>query len=327
MYDVIVVGAGIAGLTAALYASRQGMKTLVVSKDLGGQLLSASEIQNYPSFASIRGADLVRRVEEQARAFGAEVVFDEVVGVGKRGEKFYVKTTSGEYECLSLVLACGKIPKSLGVPGEDRLKGRGVSYCAICDGPLFRDRDVALVGWGRPGLEAALILREFAKRLYWVFPGERAVGEEELSRVLEGGNVVLMPRREVVEIRGEDRVRSLLVKRRDTGEVEEVEVDGVFVEVGYALKTDFLRGFVELNERGEVVVDKECKTSTPGVFAAGDVTDVPYKQAIISAGQGAIAALSACNYVAKLKGERREFRADWRHVPRVGRSGFFLPAQ
>jgi len=321
MYDIIVVGAGIAGLTAALYASRQGMKTLVVSKDLGGQLLSASEIQNYPGFASIRGADLVRRVEEQARSFGAEILFDEVVEVGKRGEKFYVKTTTGEYECLSLILAFGKTPRNLGVPGEDRLRGRGVSYCAICDGPLYRGRDVALVGWGKHGLEAALILKEFAGKLYWVFPGERPVGEGELSAVLESENVVLMPRREVVEIKGEDRVRSLLVRRKDTGEVEEVEVDGVFVEAGYAIKTDFLRGFVELNERGEIVVDKECRTSTAGVFAAGDVTDVPYKQAVISAGQGAIAALSACNYVARLKGERREFRADWRHVPRAGRSG------
>lgn len=318
MYDIIVVGAGIAGLTAALYASRQGMKTLVVSKDLGGQLLSASEIQNYPGFASIRGADLVRRVEEQARAFGAEILFDEVVEVGKRSGKFYVKTTTGEYECLSLILAFGKTPRNLGVPGEDRLRGRGVSYCAICDGPLYRGRDVALVGWGKHGLEAALILKEFAGKLYWVFPGERPVGEGELSAVLESENVVLMPRREVVEIKGEDRVRSLLVRRKDTGEVEEVEVDGVFVEAGYAIKTDFLRGFVELNERGEIVVDKECRTSTTGVFAAGDVTDVPYKQAVISAGQGAIAALSACNYVARLKGERREFRADWRHVPRAG---------
>ena len=321
MYDIIVVGAGIAGLTAALYASRQGMKTLVVSKDLGGQLLSASEIQNYPGFASIRGADLVRRVEEQARSFGAEILFDEVVEVGKRGEKFYVKTTTGEYECLSLILAFGKTPRNLGVPGEDRLRGRGVSYCAICDGPLYRGRDVALVGWGKHGLEAALILKEFAGKLYWVFPGERPVSEGELSAVLESENVVLMPRREVVEIKGEDRVRSLLVRRKDTGEVEEVEVDGVFIEAGYAIKTDFLRGFVELNERGEIVVDKECRTSTAGVFAAGDVTDVPYKQAVISAGQGAIAALSACNYVARLKGERREFRADWRHVPRAGRSG------
>jgi len=319
VYDVLVVGAGIAGLTAALYAVRQGLRTLVVGADLGGQLLLAAEIQNYPGFESVRGFELIKRVEAQARAFGAEIVFDEITELRREGAIFVARGLSGEYRALSVILACGKAPRELGIPGERELKGRGVSYCVVCDAPLFKGRTVALVGWGYHGLESAGVLASHAKRVYWVFPGEKPYEDEEaVQALLARGNVELVPRTQPVAIKGEKRVEALIVRDRATGEERVLQVDGVFVEIGYEAKTEFLRGFVQLNERGEVVVDRECRTSQPGVFAAGDVTDIPYKQAVIAAGMGAIAALSAYRYVMELKGRRVAAISDWRHVEKRG---------
>ena len=319
-YDVVIVGAGIAGLTAAMYCARQGLRTLVVSADLGGQLMLAVEVQNYPGFSSIRGFDLIRRVEEQARAYGAEIVYDDVVGVERLDDGFRVRGGGGEYECMAVILACGKAPRELGVPGEKRLKGRGVSYCAVCDAPLFRGRRVALVGWGYHAVESVNLLKDYAREVYWVFPGEKPYHDAGLvGDVLAKGNVKLVPSSEPVEIRGERRVEALVVRDKATGSLVELEVDGVFVEVGYETRVEFAKGLVELNERGEVVVDKACRTSTPGVFAAGDVTDVPYKQAVIAAGMGATAALSAYSYLMRLRGREVRVVSDWKHLkPREG---------
>ncbi|MEM0459252.1 MAG: FAD-dependent oxidoreductase [Thermofilaceae archaeon] len=324
IYDVLVVGGGIAGFTAALYAARQGLRTLVVTADIGGQLLLAPEIQNYPGFESIRGFELAQRVEAQARAFGAEVVFDEVQEIKREGQIFTVRALNGEYKAHSIILACGKAPKELGVPGERELKGRGVSYCVVCDAPLYRGKVVALIGWGYHGWESVNVLAEYAAKVYWVFSGEKPYEDEEaVKSVVARGNVELVPRAKPIAIRGEKRVEELVVKDTASGEERALRVDGVFVEIGYEPRTGFLRGFVELNDKGEVVIDRECRTSQPGVFAAGDVTDLPFKQAVISAGMGAIAALSAYRYVMELKGRKAAVVSDWRHV-RARRGGLTL---
>lgn len=324
VYDVLVVGGGIAGLTAALYAARQGLKTLVVCADIGGQLLMAPEIQNYPGFASIRGFELAQRVEAQARAYGAELIFDEVQEIRREGQGFVARGLSGEYRALAVILACGKAPRELGVPGERELKGRGVSYCVVCDAPLYRGKTVALVGWGYHGWESVNVLAEYAAKVYWVYPGDEPYEDREAVEALVArGNVELVPKAKPVAIRGEKRVEELVVKNLVSGEERSLRVDGVFVEIGYEPKTEFLRGFVELNEKGEVVVDKECRTSQLGVFAAGDVADLPYKQAVISAGMGAVAALSAYRYVMELKGRRVVAVSDWRHV-KAKREGLTL---
>jgi len=327
MYDVIIVGAGIAGLTAALYSARQNMKTLVISRDVGGQLLLTPEIQNFPGFTSISGFDLIRRVEEQARLYGAEIVFDEVTEVGERGGRFYVKTLSGEYESLALILAFGKAPREMGVPGEQELKGRGVSYCAVCDAALYKGRRVALVGWGYHGAESALLLSGYADRVYWVYPGKSpGASEDMLGLVRSKDNVVELPGHTPVRVLGDKRVTGLVVKNNETGEEKTLQVEGVFVEMGYVAKTDIVKGFVELNEKGEIVVDKRCRTSREGVFAAGDVTDMPFKQAVIAAGEGATAALSAYQYVMGKKGKSVVRAADWKHVSvkKKPGSGLFL---
>ena len=314
-FDVIVVGAGIAGLTAALYTARQRLSTLVISADLGGQLLLTEEIQNFPGFVSIRGFDLIKRVEEQVRLYGAKIVFDEVTAVEEVEGGFKVATSTGAaYYCDALILAFGKSPKEMGVPGEKELKGRGVSYCVICDAPLYKGKRVALVGWGAHNYENAIRLRDYAAKVYWVFPGEKPLEDELLAEVVSKGNVELVPYSTPAEVKGSKRVEGLVVKNLKTGELRTLEVDGVFVEMGYVTRTEFLRGFVELNENGEIVVDKLCRTSRPGVFAAGDVAGMPYKQAVIAAGMGACAALSAYAYIMEKRGRKVALTADWRHI-------------
>lgn len=313
-YDAIVVGGGIAGLTAALYLTRQNLRTLVVTMDVGGQLLLATEIQNYPGFKSIDGFGLSKKVEEQAKLFGAEFKYDEVVEVVRDGGLFAVRTvTGGEYRADVLILAFGKKPRELGVPGEERFKGKGVSYCTTCDAPLFRGKRVVLAGVGPHGIEAASMLSDLVSELHWVFPGTTPGGEEEIFRsVASRPNVWVLANSKIAEIRGGSRVEAVLVETPD-GRVE-LEVDGVFVEMGYVPETGIVRGLVELNEKGEIIVDKLCGTSTEGVFAAGDVTDIPYKQAVISAGMGATAALSAYSYLMRKRGRKLKALSDWKHI-------------
>ncbi|HIE22698.1 MAG TPA: FAD-binding protein [Candidatus Korarchaeota archaeon] len=313
MRDVIIVGAGVAGLSAALYCSRQNLETLVIGKNLGGQALLASEIQNYPGVPNTSGFELVRSIEGQAKSFGAEIIIDEVVSLKKEGEGYRVTTSSGkEFSSLTVILAFGKTPKDLGVPGEERLKGKGISYCTICDGPLFKGRTTVLVGIGEHGVESADMLSRISSKLRWIFPFKSPGGDSSLFKSISSRkNVEIFPNSKVLEVKGEKRFESLLIEIN--GDRREIRGDGLFVEMGYVTKTDFLKGIIELNHKGEIKVDRACRTSAEGIFAAGDVTDMPYKQAIIAASMGAIAALSTYNYIARLKG-KREMRGDWRHL-------------
>jgi len=329
MYDVIVVGAGIAGLTAALYSKRLGLNILVISRDIGGQAILAPEIQNYPGFISINGLELVKKLQEHVMNYDVEIVFDEVIEVREKQRSFTVRTASGaEYRTLTLILAIGKAPRELNVPGEKEFKGRGVSYCTICDAPLFRGKRVALIGVGEAGLHGALILSEVVKECYWIFPTPNpgTSDKERLNYLKSKDNVKFMPNTKVIKIEGDTRVRAIVVKNLKDNKEETIRVDGIFVEMGYVTKTEFLKGFIELNEKGEIVIDKLCRTSKEGVFAAGDVTDIPYKQAVISAGQGATAALSAYNYIARIKGLAKVI-SDWKHIKvktKEPKEGFFL---
>lgn len=320
-YDVVVVGAGIAGLSAAIYTSRHGLRTLVVGKDLGGQLILAGVLENFPGNPYAKGVDLIMRAEQQARSFGSEITFDEVVRIDRSPEgRFLIETAGGDsYVAHSVILAVGKSPKDLGVPGEVKFKGRGVSYCAICDAPFFRGKDVALVSWGELAREPLGILLQVVGKLYWILPGDKPLEDDRLlERALSSGRVVLLPRHQVVEIRGEKTVGSLLVKDLRSGEQKEVRVSGVFVEIGFTIKTDFVKHLVDLNERGEIVADWLGRTKTPGLFAAGDVVAYPYKQAVIAAAMGAAAGLSAVNYVMELKGLGRRVFHDWMKVREEG---------
>lgn len=324
-YDVVIVGTGVAGLTAALYASRQGLKAIAIGKDLGGQLLLSPEIQNYPGFKTISGYELIKRIEEQVRSFGAEVKFDEVVKVDESNGKFIAYTPRARYSAEALILTLGKSPRDLGVPGEREFKGRGVSYCTVCDAALYKGRKVALVGSGNLAVESALLLSDLVREGYWIIPSNEPHGDKELIGYIRSKGVLeLLTRSNVVEIRGDKKVRAIVIKDEE-GNLREIEVDGIFIELGYVTKTDFLRGFVDLNKRGEIIVDPYGRTSRRGVFAAGDVTNFPYKQAIIAASQGAIAALSAYSYLMRKRGKEVVPR-DWRHlrIKEECKEGFYL---
>ena len=320
-YDVIIVGGASAGLTAALYASRQGLKTLVITKDIGGQALLTNEIQNYPGFQEISGFDLISKLQEQSSRYGAEYFYDEVQEVQIEEESCLGVRTSNNsrFRACALILAFGKTPRDMGVPGEVQFKGKGISYCAVCDGPLFKGKTVAVVGSGEPALDAANYLSNVADKVYVIQRTERPIGDEEVFNTVKSKhNVEFINSKIVSKVLGNSRVQSLqLVTATSTKgrseQVSQLRVDGVFVEMGYATKTEFLHGLVQLNGIGEIITDKDGRTSTPGVFAAGDVTDTAYKQAVISAGQGAAAALSAYNYLQKLKG-RPSMRSDWKSV-------------
>jgi thioredoxin reductase (NADPH) len=322
-YDVLVVGGASAGLTAAMYASRQGLKTLVITKDIGGQALLTNAIENYPPFEHIGGFELMQKFEQQARNFGAEFAYEEVLSITEQkegsGRGFIIKTNNNdnEYSGYALILAFGKTPRDLNVKGEKELNGRGVSYCAVCDGPFFKNKKVAIVGASDQALEAALYLKELASQLYIIHGTDKPVGSEESIDLLQNNNnnkkISFISNSIVKSINGNSKVESLTLYDSKTKSESKLDIDGIFVEMGYVARTDIVKDLVKLNGSKEIIVDKYCGTSSKGVFAAGDVTDVPYKQAIISAGQGAIAALSAYNYLQRLKG-KPTIRADWKSV-------------
>jgi thioredoxin reductase (NADPH) len=330
-WDVIIIGGASAGLSAALYASRQGLNTLLITKDIGGQALLTNDIENYPAFDHIGGYELMTKFEEQARSFGTKFAYEEVTSIvegrqeGEEGNNnkptknyFKIKTSdNSEYLASAIILAFGKTPRDLNVPGEQQLKGKGVSYCAVCDGPLFKQKRVAVVGIGDPSLDAALFLKGIASKIYIIHQTNTPIGTEETIRLLQSeNNVSFIPNSIVKAINGTSKVESLTVtdaKTTSSSSESKLNIDGVFVEMGYIAKTDFVKDLVQLNNSNEIIVDKYCATSRQGIFAAGDVTDVPYKQAVISAGQGSIAALSAYNYIQKLKGGKSPpIKADWK---------------
>jgi thioredoxin reductase (NADPH) len=303
MYDVIIIGAGAAGTTAAIYAARRALKTLVISKDIGGQAALTSHIENYPGVDLTGGIDLMMKFKTQAEKFGAEFVFDQVNEVKKDADKFVVKTGHKEYESTAVILAFGLTPRDLGATGEEKFKGQGVSYCATCDGPLYKNKITAVVGGGNSALDAALLLAKIASHVYLIHRGDAFRGEEILiNQVKANDKIEIIFNSEVKEVKGDKIIDSIIIKDKENTE-REIKVNGIFVEIGHEVKADLIRNLVKLNEKNEIVINENCETSEPGIFAAGDVTDMEYKQIVISAGEGAKAALSAYSYIQKKSGK------------------------
>ncbi|HEX9907967.1 MAG TPA: FAD-dependent oxidoreductase [Thermoplasmata archaeon] len=296
--DVLIMGAGPAGMTAAVYAARKRRQIGIVTKDIGGQVAWTLGIENYMGYQFITGRELTAKFEEQVRQFSIPIVVDEVKGI-KVGKDIFESTTAGgrTIESKSIIVASGKRPKELGLPGEQRFVGRGLSYCATCDGPLFSGKGVAVIGGGNSAVQAAIEMGSVASRVFIVsrnpWRADPVIADKaDLARNLE--------RRigfEVTEILGNTRVEGLRIREKATGQEEILDVNGVFVEIGLSPNTDFVKGILKLNDRGEVVVNCRCETNVPGIFAAGDVTDVQEKQIVVAAGEGAKAALSAHEYL------------------------------
>ncbi len=292
--DVIIIGAGPAGLSAGVYCARKMLRTLVVSSNVGGQAAWSWEVENYLGYQLITGVELVERFREHLEHFPVTLREGETVtGLRRENRGFLVLTEiGGEYRARAVIAASGKVPRKLGIPGEEEFRGRGVAYCATCDAPLFRGKRVAVVGGGNSALDAALQLAQLAEQVFLI-TNESALGGDEIRReqVLAAPRVEVLTSCEVQAILGETFVSGL--ETVQGGKKDVLAVEGVFIEIGSIPSTAYLPPEVELNELGEIVIDSNNRTSLPGLFAAGDVTNVIEKQIIIAAGEGAKAALSA----------------------------------
>jgi len=303
MYDIIIIGAGPTGLTAAIYAARRMMKTLVISKNIGGQMVWASEIANYPGVKTIGAIELVQNMSQQVKDFGVGIKIDEVKKIDKNTDgSFKIDGKKQSYLTKTIVLAMGLAPKQLGLARENQLVGKGISYCANCDGPLFKGKPVAVVGGGNAALDAAEVLSKIASQVYLIYHKPKFKGFESLVAWVEARkNIIIMLASDVVEIIGEQKLERLKIENKIDRTVKEIKVDGFFIEIGHTPKTEWLADLVERDGKGQINADLSAKTSQAGVFAAGDVTPGEFKQIIIGCGQGAVAALSAYKYLQEKK--------------------------
>ncbi len=300
MYDVIVVGAGPAGITAAIYAIRKGLKVLVVSGDIGGQTIWSGDIANYTGYQFVSGAELAGKFGEHMMKYGIELKEGEnVTGVDKKGKGFAVTADSGQYEAKAVIIASGKRSRELNVPGEKEFKNKGLTYCATCDGPLFKNKDVAIIGGGNSALDAALQLMNIANKVHIINNTAKLGGDAIMRAKLDKNlKVFALNNSEVMEIQGGKLVTG--IKISNGGREETIPVQGVFVEIGLIPNSGLAKS-LHKNEQGEIKVNICNETNIPGIFAAGDVTDVPEKQIIVAAGEGAKAALQAFKYLARRK--------------------------
>ncbi len=312
MYDTIIIGSGPAGMTAGIYSARREMKTLIIGKELGGQVSMASEIENFPGFKSIQALDLVDKIKEQVNNLGVEIVSAEVKEITKnKDETFTIKTEQNTYQSKTVIIAIGLSPRRLAIKGEEEFIGKGVSYCANCDGPFFRNKTVAVVGGGNAALDAAEVLSKIAKKVYLIHRRQEFTAFEALvHEVKSKNNIELILDSELDEIAGDMVVNKIKVKNVQTDEISEYDTDGVFIEIGRIANTDLVAHLVDRDKRNQIIVDAYCKTSTDGLFAAGDVSNVPFKQITIACGQATIAALSAYQYIQLKEGHNKQIILD-----------------
>ena len=301
-YDVVIIGGGPAGLTAGIYAGRAQLKTVIVEKGLpGGQIAQTDEVENYPGFPEgISGPELASRMVRQAEKFGARIVMDEVLGLEKAEGGYLVRGYERNYRARAVIVATGANPRRLGVPGEDKFYGRGVSTCATCDGFFYRDKEGVGVGGGDAAVEEGIFLTKFARKVTLVHRrDELRANKVAQKRAFQNPKMHFLFSHVVTEILGEDQVTGVRLKNLKTGEEYVYPTDGVFVFIGHEPNTAFLKGVVELRPDGYIAVRDEVFTSEPGIFAAGDVADPIYRQLTTSVGAGTRAAMMAERYLAE----------------------------
>jgi thioredoxin reductase (NADPH) len=304
IYEVIIIGGGPAGLTAGLYTSRSRFNTLLIEIGLlGGQMTTTEVIENYPGFPQgINGDELSRLMEEQAKRFGLEVVSQEVVEVKLEGERKLVKTDESTYLCEALIICTGTEYRKLGIPGEKEFTGKGVSYCATCDGAFFKDSQIVVVGGGDSALTEALFLTKFAKELTIIHRRDALRGTKIYQeRVLSNPKIKMLWNSVVQKIKGDSIVRSIVIKNVKTGEIDEFNTEGVFLFVGVSPRTQFLKNLITFDEAGYIVTDENCETSIKGIFAAGDCRKKLLRQIATAVGDGATAAFATEKYLEERK--------------------------
>lgn len=302
VYDVTIIGGGPAGLAAGIYASRAALKTVLLEKGMPGGLAASTEfIENYPGFADgIGGPELMMQMDAQARRFGLEVQSTSVEAISQSGENFTVHTDDGDIKTKTIILATGAQPQKLGVPGEAEFHGRGVSYCATCDGAFFRDKEVAVVGGGDAAVEEALYLTKFARRVHIIHRRDELRATKILQHRARANERIEFHWSSVVEkIAGTQTVQEIVLKNVQTGRVNNLKVDGVFVYVGTRPVSEIVGGLIELDPRGYIITDADMRTSKPGIFAAGDIRQKSLRQVVTAVADGAIAAVTAEKYLSE----------------------------
>jgi alkyl hydroperoxide reductase subunit F len=309
----LIIGSGPAGITAAIYAARKRLKYAMVYKDIGGEVAKTTYIENYTGFQNVSGEELTKIFENHMKMFKPEIIEDEVLGVEKKSDQesnqksnqksthFVVKTKSKELEAKTLLIATGAMPKSLNIPGEKEYASKGVSWCATCDAPLFLDQEVAVIGAGNTGLTSVLQLLDIAKKVYLINKNPAPKADKIMvEKAKMNPKFELINEAMIQKIDGDKFVSSITIRLKE-GQLKTLPVTGVFINIGYQSNTKCLNGLVELDEFGQIIIDDHNMTSVPGIFAAGDVTNMPHKQIIIAAGHGANAVISIYDYLAGLE--------------------------
>lgn len=299
MQDILIVGAGTAGLTAAIYAARAGKTVTVLENEaVGGQIATSPQVENYPGFESISGADFSDRLFTQATVLGVSVELEKAQAVRVQDGMFTVETSGESYSARALILATGVKHRRLGLAEEASYLGRGLSYCAVCDGAFFKNRTVAAVGGGNAALQSAIYLADVAEKVYLIHRRTQYRAEEAVIRAMEAKpNIEPVLNKTVAALLGEPLLQSLTLRDTQTGETSELPVNGVFVSIGKVPANDFCRDLVKLDYAGFILADESCKTNVPGIFAAGDCRTKTVRQLTTAASDGSIAALAACDYL------------------------------
>jgi alkyl hydroperoxide reductase subunit F len=302
MYELIIIGGGPAGLAAGIYAARKQLKTLLISGDIGGQVNLTLGVENYLGYQFIEGAELVDKFHDQASQYPIDQKIGEKVTRLDRVESIFEATTeSGDkYQAKAIILATGKKPRKLNIPGEEDYIGKGVTYCSICDGPVFSGQRVAVIGGGNSAIEAALDMVKIAEHVDLVSLTPLTGDAILKNKLPDVGNLNIFTEYQTEKIEGQDFVQGLIIKDLKNGENERLDVTGVFIEIGLIPNSEPVNTLVKLNRIGEVPVNYSCETEIPGLYAAGDVTNAPEKQIVIAAGEGAKAALQAQRYLQRL---------------------------
>jgi len=310
-FEIVIVGAGPAGLSAGMYVARQNVSCLVISKDLGGQMNLIPKLENYPGTIMSSGQILAKTLETQYLSFRGEVVYDTVEKIDESEDGFKIKTTRSEYKAKAIVLAPGKVPNMLGVENESEYFNKGIHYCTKCDAPFYQGRTTASIGVGSYLVESGLLLSRMASKMYLILKGSKLAGDKDLVAALENNkNIEIITQSSVKSISGNSALQQITIV--DSSGAEKVlDVDALFIELGSKINIDYVKHLVKINTKGEIEIEYVGMTSHPAMFAAGDVTTIPYKQIIVACGDGSNAGLSAFNYLEKLKG-KTGIRADWK---------------
>ena len=310
-FEIVIVGAGPAGLSAGMYVARQNVSCLVISKDLGGQMNLIPKLENYPGTIMSSGQILAKTLETQYLSFKGEIVYDTVEKIDESEDGFKIKTTRSEYKAKAIVLAPGKVPNMLGVENESEYFNKGIHYCTKCDAPFYQGRTTASVGVGSYLVESGMLLSRMASKMYLILKGSKLAGDKDLITTLENNkNIEIITQSSVKSISGNSTLQQITIV--DSSGAEKVlDVDALFIELGSKINLDYVKHLVKINTKGEIEIESGGMTSHPAIFAAGDATTIPYKQIIVACGDGSNAGLSAFNYLEKLKG-KPGIRADWK---------------